>query len=128
MSRDRVEGEKGEPMRSRRRLVDVTTSTAIPALATLITVFALAPPAGSGARAPRCLGKLATIVGTAGANVLTGTPRRDVIVGRGGDDRINGLGRGDIVCGGAGGDRIFGGRGKDRLIGGRGPDFMDGGP
>ncbi len=84
-----------------------------------------------------CEGKVATIVGTAGPDMLTGTPGPDVIVGRGGDDVISAGDGDDLVCAGdgddtvvagAGDDRVFGGAGDDRLQGGTGADLLDGGP
>jgi Ca2+-binding RTX toxin-like protein len=76
--------------------------------------------------APRCHGRLATIVGTGGVDVLRGTPAPDVIWGGPGDDTIiAGLGN-DVVCGGAGHDLIHGGRGNDLLDGGRGTDRVYG--
>jgi Ca2+-binding RTX toxin-like protein len=72
---------------------------------------------------PRCAGRLATIVGTPGAD----TPRADVIVALGGNDRVRAAGRGDVVCGGAGRDRLSGGDGADRLQGGAGRDVLTGG-
>ncbi len=74
-----------------------------------------------------CLGHEATIVGTAGADVLEGTPGADVIVGRGGADIIYGLGGNDLICGGLGADRIVGNGGNDRILGNAGPDRMFGG-
>ncbi len=87
-----------------------------------------------------CVGEGATIVGTAGDDLLTGTPGDDVIAGGAGDDTIDGLGGHDIVCGGGGGDTIDGGDGPDLLFGGEedgdlgdtmsgdaGDDFLDGG-
>ena len=71
---------------------------------------------------PLCLGKRATIVGTARANSLSGTKRADVIVGLGGSDTIAGLAGNDLVCGGAGSDKLEGGAGADRLDGGAGAD------
>jgi Ca2+-binding RTX toxin-like protein len=90
--------------------------------------------------------KLATIVGTPGADVLRGTGKADRIAGLGGRDRIKGLGGNDVLCGGAGNDRLLGGKGRDRLLGqggrdvllgqggrdillgGPGPDLLRGGP
>jgi hypothetical protein len=69
-----------------------------------------------------CLGARATIVGTAGANVLRGTARRDVIAGLGGSDRIYGRGGDDLLCGGAGDDLLDGGPGQNRVDGGAGVD------
>ena len=75
----------------------------------------------------RCAGRVVTVKGTAGRDVLRGTPRRDVIAGLGGNDVIRGLGGNDLICGGNGRDRILGAAGKDRLIGGRGNDALIGG-
>jgi predicted outer membrane repeat protein len=103
-----------------------------------------------------CRGRLATIIGTAGNDILTGTNGSDVIAGLGGNDTIDGAGGDDIICGNAGDDTLkggkgndvlvaaggndrleggdgadqaFGGRGKDKLSGGPGPgDYCDGGP
>jgi hypothetical protein len=101
-----------------------------------------APPASS---AVTCFGRVPTIVGTPGPDVLTGTPGTDVIAGLGGDDVIDGGGGRDFICGGPGRDRIdggtgpdaiagdgggdvlVGGKGRDRLLGGRGRDRMIGG-
>lgn len=84
-----------------------------------------------------CQGKVATIAGTAGPDVLAGTAGPDVIVGRGGDDVTSAGDGDDLVCAGdgddtvvaaAGSDRVFGGAGGDRLQGGTGADLLDGGP
>ncbi|NOT56483.1 MAG: hypothetical protein HOP18_17940, partial [Deltaproteobacteria bacterium] len=48
---------------------------------------------------PLCAGRITTIVGTAGANVITGTSGADVIAGLGGDDVIYGMGGDDLICG-----------------------------
>ena len=86
-------------------------------------------PAGpnTSGRTPRCAGKKATIIGTAGNDKLKGTRRADVIVGLGGSDRIDGLAGNDIVCGGAGNDTISGGAGNDRIAGEAGKDKLSGG-
>ena len=76
---------------------------------------------------PLCLGLPATIVGTAGRDVLRGTKRADVIVALGGNDLVRGLGAGDRVCAGAGSDRVEGGAGSDLLQGGSGRDRLTGG-
>ena len=76
---------------------------------------------------PRCQGRRATIVGTAGKDVLRGTRRADVIVGLGGNDRISAARGNDLVCGGAGNDRVSGGSGRDRLLGESGRDRLSGG-
>ena len=75
-----------------------------------------------------CAGKVATIVGTPGNDVLNGTPGDDVIAGLGGDDKIYGLSGNDIICGGPGNDEIWGYSGNDRLEGGTGNDELHGGP
>ncbi len=64
-----------------------------------------------------CSGAGATIVGTAGADVINGTAGADVIAAGDGDDRINGLAGDDLVCGGDGTDTIDGGDGNDELFG-----------
>ena len=75
-----------------------------------------------------CGGRVTTIVGTNGP---------DVIDGRGGNDVINGMGGNDFICGGNGRDTlhgddgndcVFGERGKDRLFGDALHDFLFGGP
>jgi uncharacterized delta-60 repeat protein len=63
----------------------------------------------------RCLGKKATIVGTAGRDELTGTPHRDVIAALAGADKVRGLAGPDLICGGRGKDVLFGGPGKDEV-------------
>lgn len=105
-----------------------------------------AATASEGAAA-RCQGRAATIVGTAGDDVLQGTPRADVIVGLGGRDSLFGNGGNDIICagdnpetvdsdgypipeyvnGGPGDDHLVGGPGRDEVISGRGNDVLDGG-
>jgi uncharacterized delta-60 repeat protein len=91
------------------------------------------PVAGGGGPAgkpsvPRCAGKRATIVGTAGRDRIRGTRRRDVIAALGGNDVIRGLAGNDIVCAGRGNDLVAGGGGRDRLLGGPGRDRLVGGP
>lgn len=71
------------------------------------------------AAAPTCGGETATIVGTAGDDVLVGTPGPDVVVGLAGDDQLRGRGGDDLLCGGAG---------RDVLRGGSGADLLDVGP
>ena len=86
-----------------------------------ITIRAVA-----GGPKPKCGGKIATIVGTAGNDVLVGTPGNDVIVGLGGNDRIRGGGGRDVICAGAGRDSVSGGPGADRIAGGPGNDKLFG--
>jgi hypothetical protein len=74
------------------------------------------------APAASCRGIRASIVGTAGDDVLAGTAAADVIAGLAGNDTIDGLDGGDLLCGDAGDDRLSGGAGRDRLLGGSGTD------
>ncbi len=83
-----------------------------------------------------CRGRLATLVGTAGPDVLPGTSGPDVIVGRGGNDVISAGDGDDLVCAGDGDDTILAGAGRDgvygedgadRLQGMTGDDLLDGG-
>jgi uncharacterized delta-60 repeat protein len=85
-------------------------------------------PGGSGGRrsAPRCNGKLATIVGSERSDRLKGTRRADVIVSLGGNDKVAGGSGNDVICTGAGNDSIDGGAGNDRLYGQDGKDKLGG--
>ena len=88
-----------------------------------------------------CIGAGATIIGTAGDDVLHGTPGVDVIAAGDGDDTVDALAGNDRVCGGDGSDTINGGDGDDELYGfsdghgdlgdmitgDAGNDFLDGG-
>ncbi len=114
----------------------------------LVSGLPAPPPIAPGAPAnrPRCLGLVATIVGTPGADRIVGTAGRDVIVGLGGNDAISGRGGADVICGGdgrdtlgggvgndvvggdGGNDRLLGGPGRDRMFGGAGNDQLGGGP
>lgn len=94
------------------------------------------PAPGPASPPLRCDGRNATIVGTAGNDVLTGTNGDDVIVALGGNDIVRGLGGNDRICLGSGNDtaiagdgddRIFGGTGRDRVIAGRGDDLVNAG-
>jgi uncharacterized repeat protein (TIGR01451 family) len=82
-----------------------------------------------------CRGVAATVVGTAGSDVLVGTPGPDVIVGLGGNDHIVSRAGRDLICAGAGNDyiaagtaadRVFAGAGRDLLLGRGGPDLLKG--
>jgi Ca2+-binding RTX toxin-like protein len=73
---------------------------------------------------PRCLGEVATVVGTDERDVIRGTASRDVIVGGEGDDKLIGEGGHDLICGGEGHDLITGGSGRDKLKGEQGDDKM----
>lgn len=76
----------------------------------------------------RCLGRIVTILGTGGRDILDGTTGVDVIHGFGGDDLLRGFGSDDLICGGAGNDRLRGGYGNDRILGGDGADIIVAGP
>ncbi len=87
----------------------------------------LTAPATAQDDIPMCRGQVATIVGTAGDDVLTGTPGDDVIVaGKGNDSIFAGAGN-DIVCGNGGADELWGEAGRDLLLGGGGADTLIGG-
>lgn len=73
-----------------------------------------------------CGGKMPTIMGTPGNDILTGTNAADVIMGSWGNDTITGLNGDDIVCGGLGNDTVRGGNGNDRLYGDAGTDSLFG--
>ena len=98
----------------------ITTFSADPDLATGELHDVLVEPAP-------CAGRLPTVVGTTGRDVLRGSVFPDVIAPLGGADTIRGLGGDDLVCGGKGRDRLLGGAGKDRLLGGAGKDRLIGG-
>lgn len=85
--------------------------------------------------APTCRGVTATVVGTAGSDVLVGTTGPDVIVGLGGNDHIVARAGRDLICAGSGNDsiaagsaadRVFAGAGRDLLLGRGGPDLLKG--
>jgi Ca2+-binding RTX toxin-like protein len=102
----------------------------------LVGAAATAMPGVAHAAVTLCDGKVATVVGTPGDDVLQGTPAGDVIAGLGGDDVILAGGGDDVMCGGAGADRLYGEDGNDALFAGRAgrirdrfvPDRLDGGP
>lgn len=73
-----------------------------------------------------CDGRVATVVGTDGDDLLRGTAGTDVISGLGGNDVLLGLDGDDVICGGAGNDVINGNDGDDRLFGGPGTDLVNG--
>ena len=93
---------------------------------TTVLIGALLWP-GIALAAPTCLGKRATIVGTARGDAIRGTLGADVIVAAAGDDTIHGRGGNDRICSGAGIDFISGGGGADRVIASRGFDLVLGG-
>ena len=75
-----------------------------------------------------CQGIPATIIGTAGNDVLIGTQGSDVIVALGGDDFVNGYEGDDTICGDEGKDTLYGYLGNDMLYGGDGYDIIQAGP
>jgi Tol biopolymer transport system component len=82
---------------------------------------------------PRCAGRIATILGTPGRDVLNGTKSKDVIVALAGDDRIRSFTKADVICGGAGRDEIDAGDngeggGSDLVLAGPGADRVTLGP
>src|SRR5215213_5119011 len=91
-------------------------------------------PTTSGAATYSCFGNTATIVGTAGNDVIRGTAGRDVIRALAGNDVVYAAGGGDLVCGDKGNDRLYGDRisatkvatwaesGNDEMSGGAGDD------
>ena len=85
------------------------------ALATIMAAASVgvATVPSQGAAAYTCNGRVATIVGNAGANELHGTSGSDVIVGLGGNDDIEGRAGNDVICGNRGNDEVEGDRGDD---------------
>jgi Tol biopolymer transport system component len=82
---------------------------------------------------PRCAGRIATVIGGSGRDVLKGTERKDVIVALGGDDRIASFAGADVICAGAGKDVVDAGSngrggGSDLVLGGPGADRLALGP
>lgn len=82
---------------------------------------------------PKCSGRIATIIGTAGKDNLRGTKRKDVIIALGGDDVVKTFAGADVVCAGAGRDRVDAGGnapggGFDLVLGGPGADRLKLGP
>ena len=73
----------------------VVVSTAV------VVSMAVMMPASSNAAAVSCHGRVATIVGTNGADTLRGTPGADVMVGLDGRDRIFGFGGNDLIWSGS---------------------------
>ena len=73
-----------------------------------------------------CGGLEATIVGSAGPDIIMGTDGRDVIVSFGGNDYIDAGAGSDVVCAGAGSDTVIGGEGDDILFGEQGADNLFG--
>ena len=110
------------PARSLRPASRILPVLVTAALASLAVVGI---PAADAAASPRCQGERATIVGTAGRDVLNGTNGRDVIWGGGGNDRISARNGDDLVCAGPGDDYVHAGNGADRVFGEGGDDELD---
>ena len=71
----------------------------------LMVGMVLVIPSSSAVAVPQlCNGRPATVVGTAGDDLLKGTESDDVIVGLAGNDRMVGLGGNDTMCGRDGDD------------------------
>ena len=95
------------------------------AMAVSAVWFAFGTDAATAQATPTtCDGRVATIVGTEGPDVLAGTNGADVIAGLQGDDIIVGLGGDDVICGGLGNDTISGGGGFDIIFGAQGDDII----
>ena len=92
-----------------------------------VLLSAVAPIAPAAAAPRMCLGRRATIVGSAGSDRIVGTNRDDVIVAREGSDYVIGKRGHDLICGGVGSDHLRAGPGRDRLRGSRGNDTFVGG-
>lgn len=107
---------------SKRRSRAATAAFTLLAAATVVSY-----PSMASASTPKCKGKVATIVGTEGDDVLTGTSGDDVIVSLGGNDLIDAGKGNDIVCSGDGDDEVSGGPGDDEVRSGAGNDFVSGG-
>lgn len=90
-------------------------------------LFAVALPEPGLAARPTCLGKRATIVGTAKGEKITGTKGADVIYAGNGYDKVDGGKGNDFICGGAGNDLLLGKGGADVISAGEGNDQIEGG-
>lgn len=101
--------------------------TALIAGMAFVACSALAPAVAQAK--PKCGGRVATIVGGNGDNVIKAPKKGPQVIHAGGGNDIIYAKRGkDRVCGASGDDRIYGGTGRDKLFGGSGNDFIDGGP
>jgi Ca2+-binding RTX toxin-like protein len=74
-----------------------------------------------------CMGRVVTILGTDGDDVVPGTSGDDVISVGIGRDTVQPSAGNDLVCGGDGKNRLSGGSGKDILLGGVDVDSLNGG-
>jgi hypothetical protein len=106
----------------------IRARTLLATVATLTLLGLLSPGIHPAVAAGgKCLGKKATIKGTAGKDRLKGTGKPDVIVSGGGNDVVNGRGGADLICTGGGKDKAKGGGSTDALDGGGGKDRLIGG-
>jgi len=71
-----------------------------------------------------CLGRVATVLGTEGDDLLVGTEGDDVIVARGGNDAVWAGSGDDLLCLGAGDDFANGGGGDDHIRAEDGDDLV----
>jgi Ca2+-binding RTX toxin-like protein len=76
---------------------------------------------------PICAGRPATIVGTAGNDVINGTGGDDVIVSGAGRDWIRARGGNDVICAGGARDVVLAADGDDNVDPGAGRDVVSGG-
>src|SRR5262245_12563971 len=84
---------------------------------------------GTSRPKPRsCGGRVATVIGTPGPDVLRGSRGPDVIATGAGPDVVRGGSGRDRICSGRGRDAVRGGRGSNTLAGGKGLDRLWGGP
>ena len=75
----------------------------------------------------RCAGRIATLTGTGGKDIVRGSIGPVVISTGRGRDRVAGGEGNDRICTGPGRDAVSGGAGKDTLLGGHGTDRIRGG-
>jgi Ca2+-binding RTX toxin-like protein len=94
----------------------------MPASAAVLVAAVLAVPAldesAFATATPKCKGRVVTILGTEGPDVIRGSNQRDVILALDGNDRVDGRGGNDVICGGSGRDLLLGGPGADKIFGG----------
>jgi hypothetical protein len=103
--------------------VDLDAGETINCKLTIEPIPAPPPPPPAGL----CNGKVATIVGKAGATTIRGTQGNDVIVDLDGNNKIDGRGGNDTICTGPGADVIDGGNGSDWIDAGDGANTITGG-
>jgi len=81
-----------------------------PIVAMLVVAVAVPLSSVRAATAYLCFGERATIVGTAGRDIIKGTSGVDVIRALEGNDVVYAAGDDDVVCGDKGNDRLYGDR------------------